>query len=199
MFSSEAQERAGRLPWVWGAPVAAEALAVTEPMGGREVRRATRAVVTGAEPSALFLWLCQLRRAPYSYDWIDNFGRRSPRQADPEMQDLAIGQEFMTIFTLTAYEPGRALTLRMNPGWPRRVFGDLAVTYRITQVGRSLSQLNVVLWLPLSGHGFGRLRRYLLAWGDVLMMRKQLHVLRRLAEHEPFAGAPLAYHKRRGS
>lgn len=171
-----------RLPWAWGSPGAAE---VPEGRDGAEVpggRVAVRAVETDADPDELFLWLCQLRRAPYSYDWIDNVGRRSPRDPDPSMPALEVGQSVMTIFTLTAYVPGRSLTLRMNPGPPSRIFGAITVRYDIERVGKTRSQLRATLWLPPIGGPLGGARRYLLAWGDLLMMRKQLLVLTALAE-----------------
>jgi hypothetical protein len=58
--------------------------------------RADRAVNVDAPANVVFAWLCQLRKAPYSYDFIDNFGRRSPRERDTTLSHLAVGQRFMT-------------------------------------------------------------------------------------------------------
>ncbi len=44
--------------------------------------------------------------APYSYDILDNFGRRSPRERNPELRHLEIGQRFMTIFALQSFVDG---------------------------------------------------------------------------------------------
>src|SRR5688500_981727 len=70
-----------------------------------------RAVDVAAPAPVTYRWLCQLRAAPYSYDWIDNFGRRSPRELTPGLDALEVGQRVMRIFRLVAFEPGRHLTL----------------------------------------------------------------------------------------
>lgn len=164
---------------MWGGPVE---INPPDHRPAADERLLTRAVTSGATPATLFLWLCQLRRAPYSHDWIDNFGRRSPRRPDPALQDLRVGQRFMTIFTLTDFVPGESVTLRINPGWPTRTFGAITLKYEVGGVDRGRSQLRAAMWVPPIGRWLGSERRYLLAWGDLIMMRKQLIVLSRLAE-----------------
>ncbi len=133
-----------------------------------------RAVDTTADPPEVFRWLCQLRVAPYSYDLIDNFGRQSPRTLTPGLTELALGQPVMNIFTLAGFVKDLELTLRLTDRGARLMFGDLAVTYRVSP-GRLVAKL-VVSARPLSF-----VRRRLLAWGDLVMMRRQLNNLAELA------------------
>ncbi len=46
----------------------------------RPVVACHRAIDIEASPDVVFRWVCQLRAAPYSYDLLDNFGRRSPQE-----------------------------------------------------------------------------------------------------------------------
>ena len=82
-----------------------------------------------------------MRVAPYSYDWIDNLGRRSPRQLIDGLDHLEVGQRFATIFTLAAFEPGRSITLDSTTPW----FGHVAGTYLVTSLGATKSRLVVKL------------------------------------------------------
>lgn len=174
--------RGDGLPWVWGVPVEPVGLPTPEVAPGS--RLAVRAVAVEAPREVCFLWLCQIRRAPYSYDWLDNFGRRSPRRADPSLTDLAVGQSFMTIFELTDFTDGESLTLRMKAGCPTRIFGAITLHYRVETITGFRSQLVAALWMPPIGRVLGQPLRYLLAWGDLLMMRKQLRTLAALAERD---------------
>ena len=84
-----------------------------------------RAITVQAPKSVAFRWLCQLKYAPYSYDWIDNLGRRSPQALTPGAENLEIDQRVMTIFRLAAFEREKHLTLELD--WARALFGVWAV------------------------------------------------------------------------
>jgi hypothetical protein len=131
--------------------------------------QADRAISIDAPPSIVFCWLCQLRVAPYSYDILDNLGRRSPRERDPELVHLEVGQRFMAVFVLHSFAAGEQITLRSK---------GVAVTYRVRpeELGSRLC-VRVLFAAPWpAGH--------VLALGDWVMMRKQLLTLKSLAERE---------------
>ncbi|WP_211349063.1 SRPBCC family protein [Nocardioides litoris] len=166
---------AGR-PWTWGATPAEAARrfpADDLAPGGHPM---TRAVDVAAPPEVVWPWLCQLSQAPYSYDWVDNLGRRSPRDLTPGATDLREGQRMAGVFRLAAWEEGRSWTGVAGGG---RV-GATAATYAAEPAGpgrsRLLCRMTVAWPRPLA---------LALAWGDLVMMRRQLLNLRDLAETRP--------------
>ena len=136
-----------------------------------------RAVDVHAPAAVVFRWICQLRVAPYSYDGIDNLGRRSPRELVPGLDALAVGQSVMTFFELVEFERDRHLTARV-----RGPFGTLAASYVIVPVSAIACRLIVKLAVRYASGPLGWAARRLLPWGDLVMMRKQLLTLKELAE-----------------
>jgi hypothetical protein len=60
----------------------------------------TRAITIDAAPREVFPWLVQIgyeRGGWYSYDWIDNDGRRSIDRIDPALQDLSVGDRIQML------------------------------------------------------------------------------------------------------
>lgn len=86
-----------RLPWSWGAT--AEEVAAPFPHAdlvpdGR--RSTTMAVTIDRPPEQVWPWLVQMgwgRAGWYSWDLLDNAGRRSATEIHPEWQDLAVGDQ----------------------------------------------------------------------------------------------------------
>ena len=149
-----------------------------------------RAISIEASPAVIYSWLCQLRVAPYSYDWIDNLGRRSPRTRTKGLTELSGGERFMYIFDLVAFERDHAVTIKLS-AHPVVAYlaGSCAITYRIDpgHVPNG-SRLVVKLALTYPRGPNGWLMRMLLPRGDLFMMRKQLLTLKSLAETEARAG-----------
>jgi hypothetical protein len=142
-----------------------------------------RGITIQAQPHVVFRWLCQMRVAPYSYDWIDNLGRESPRQLTLGLDELAIGQEVMGIFELVDFARDQHLTLRSKPGsLASRVFGDAAISYCILPNGVGGCRLLVQIVIRYPPRVLGWLMRLVLPCGDWIMMRRQLLNFKELAE-----------------
>ena len=142
-----------------------------------------RAIDVDADPATTFRWLCQITVAPYSYDWIDNGGRRSPATLTPGADRLVDGQP-----VLEHLPAGRARRPPAHHGHHtagrERLFGRVLATYLATERPGG-SRIVVAFTVGADGR-LQRLRRRALAWGDVVMVRKQLRTLKAYAE----AGAP---------
>lgn len=162
-----------RLPWHWG---------VLNPNPARRYPHPpiTRVILTKASPEALLLWVKQLRRAPYSYDWIDNLGRPSP--STPMPIELQVGERIMYIFTVSSLGPTHVEAYMSHP-LATAAFGKVRIRYDVREHGR-VSSLHYTMWIPAATM-VGKLRRYLLAWADLVMARKQLFTLTRYAEQTP--------------
>lgn len=146
-----------------------------------------RGVDVAAAPEIVFRWLCQLRVAPYSYDWIDNLGQRSPRRLTAGLEHLATGQRVMRIFELVEFEPDRHLTILLRR--TRSLFGEVAVSYLLAPVSSDGCRLLVKVLVRhsriSSRLGLGP---RLLPWGDLIMMRRQLLTLRDLSVRQAASG-----------
>ena len=150
--------------------------------------RWTRAVAVDAPAAMSYRWLCQLRAAPYSYDLIDNVGRRSPTTLTAGLEDVQVGQRLLRIFVIGDVEPGRSLTLlRPAPGQTAPWF---AMTYVAVTAGASRSRLVCRLTVAERRGLMGAVGRYALAWGDLVMISHQLHRLAGYAARD--AAAALA-------
>ncbi len=141
-----------------------------------------RAVSVFATKEVIFRWLCQLKIAPYSYDWIDNFGRKSPIELTPGADQLTIGEPVMTIFELLDFERNKSLTIRIkNRSSAEKIFGEFTVTYQIIESSENCRLIAKVIAKYPNGL-YGRILKLVLPFGDMIMMRKQLLTLKQLSE-----------------
>jgi hypothetical protein len=136
------------------------------------VLRAWRGVTVRAEPRHVWPWVVQIRLAPYSYDWLDNLGRRSPRRLRG-LPDPVPGDPFTA--ALGGRPAGRILSVTPGEQLTARIMGAV-MSYVLVPDGRSTRLLLKVVAAR------GRLVAHLLPAGDLVMARRQLLNLARLAE-----------------
>jgi hypothetical protein len=136
--------------------------------------QAWRGVPVAAPAAAVWPWVAQVRLAPYSYDWIDNRGRRSPRELAglPEpragMRFTAVGGR--PLGRIISVDPGRQLT-----GIIMGAFMSYVLVPQDDGTTRLL--LKVAARTP-------RWAAPALSVGDLIMSRRQLLNFKRLAERD---------------
>jgi len=144
-----------------------------------------RGITIKAPISTVFKWVSQLRIAPYSYDWIDNRGRPSPRRLIPDLPPLELGQIIMSGFEIIDFEMDKSLTFRATPAGLRKYqLQDLVVSYMIRPQDDQSCRLLVKGLMKYRKNLAGRLVQRLMPGLDLIMMRKQFINLKMLAERK---------------
>lgn len=134
---------------------------------------AWRGVTVRTDAATVWARVRQVRLAPYSYDLIDNLGRRSPRELR-EVPEPEAGDPFTTAFgrdqgRVVAVDPGRELTATiMGAHMSYAVLPEAAGTRLLLKVVARTRP-----WLVPA-----------LSLGDLVMARKQLLTLKALAERD---------------
>lgn len=135
------------------------------------VLQAWRGITVHAPCSDVWPWVAQIRLAPYSYDWIDNLGRRSPQQLRA-LGDPAPGDHFTTAGTRPL---GRILTVDPVQQLTGQIMGAVMSYVLVPAADSTRLLLKIVV-------ARGRWLAPLLSVGDLVMARRQLLNLKRLAE-----------------
>ena len=140
---------------------------------------ATRAITIDAPSAEVFAWIRQMgfgKAGWYSYDWLDNLGRRSARTINPEWQEVHSGDTVPggpIDFEAVIVDAPRALVLSVAPkGFMNsRLCFSLAYELRADPTGtRLVTRMRARIDVP----GGRFLEHFILGPGDGIMVRKQL-------------------------
>lgn len=133
--------------------------------------RAWRGVTVRARPELVWPWVRQLQVAPYSYDLVDNLGRRSPRHLldldDPQVGDPFVRAGGRPLGRVASVDPGAQLTGTLL---------GAAMSYVLVP---DAAGTRLLLKLTCDR---ARVLGPLLVLGDLVMARRQLLTFARLAE-----------------
>ena len=129
-----------------------------------------------ARPRQLWPWVAQIRLGPYSYDWIDNLGRRSPQELRglPEPEP---GENFTS--ALAGRPLGRILSVSPQEQLTAWIAGAVMSYVLVPQRRHDPAAAEDRAW-PAAG-----CVAPLVSVGDLVMARRQLLNLKRLAEQPP--------------
>jgi hypothetical protein len=138
------------------------------------VLEAWRGVTARTAPEHVWPWVAQIRLAPYSYDWIDNLGRRSP-QTLQVLPEPVVGERFTAAFG--GRRLGRIVSVKSGEHLTGTIAG--AVMSYVLDPAEDGRETRLLLKIVTRS---GRLAAPLLSVGDLIMARRQLLNLAALAE-----------------
>jgi hypothetical protein len=129
-----------------------------------------------ASPEIIFRGLCQLRVTTYA------FGHNDSPCLKPGLDTLVIGQTVMEFFEIVSFVINKHLTIRTKKGTREsKIYGDVAVSYVI--IPKSEYQCRLLVRCHIKYPKIlGILLRFVLPWGDLIMMRIQLQNIKKLSE-----------------
>lgn len=141
--------------------------------------QAWRGVRVQAPAAMVWPWVCQIRLAPYSYDWIDNLGRRSPRQL-MNLPGPRAGEPFTTaggrtLGRVLLVEPEKHLTATIMRAYMSYVL-----------VPEQDIETRLLLKVVMEANRWAAAG---LCVGDLIMARRQLLNIKQLAERHQHPNA----------
>lgn len=158
----------------WGVTEAETQLpfACDDLVGASPALEAWRGVTVDAPVPAVWPWVAQVRVAPYSYDWLDNLGRRSPRDL-VGLPEPRVGEPFTRsggrpLGRVVAVAPGRQLTGEILGAY---------LSYLLVPLGENGTRLLLKVVMDTSP-----VLARVLSVGDLVMARRQLLNLKARAE-----------------
>jgi len=140
---------------------------------------ATRSITIKAPPQDVFPWIRQMgfgRAGWYSYDWLDNLGRKSATRVHEEWQSVESGDTVPSgpiSFTAAIVDPPRHFVLEIKSFAKKSPKLHFTLAYELRddpQGTRLVTRMRSHIKLPL-GSLFEKL---ILGPGDGFMLRRQL-------------------------
>ena len=140
---------------------------------------ATRSITISAPPQDVFPWIRQMgfgRAGWYSYDWLDNLGRKSATTIHDEWQSVVAGDKVPagpTSFTATIVEAPRHFVLEIKSLGKKSPKLHFTLAYELRddpQGTRLVTRMRSRIKLPLGSV----IEKVILGPGDGFMLRRQL-------------------------
>ena len=145
---------------------------------------ATRSITIGAAPQEVFPWIRQMgfgRGGWYSYDWLDNLGRKSATTIHDEWQSVEAGDKIPSgpiSFTAAIVDAPRHFVLEIQSLGKKSPKLHFTLAYELRddpQGTRLVTRMRSRIKVPLGSV----IEKVILGPGDGIMLRRQLLTIRK--------------------